>query len=181
MKKVVVLVAVAILGFSNANAQKIKLGIKGGLNFSEINNDNSGKRYRTSDFNLGFMSEIPISEKFSFQPELLYSGQGGSSINLNYLNLPIMGKYYLTKGLSIEAGPQVGFLFSAKTSDRNIKSSFKNFDFGANFGLSYELKNGLNFEARYSLGLSKINKNTAVDFSNNKNAVFQFTVGYFFF
>ena len=182
MKKLVLVAIMAILGLSNANAQEVKFGIKGGVNFSEINWNNSGNRYRNSDFNLGFMSEITISEKFSFQPELLYSGQGGSSINLNYLNIPLMGKYYLTKGLSLEAGPQVGYLLSAKTNGTNIKSSFNKFDFGASFGLGYKLKNGLNFGVRYNLGLSKINNtNTVSQYSGkSKNKLFQLSIGYFF-
>ena len=61
------------------------------------------------------MAEIPIANRFSFQPELLYSGQG-SSVNLNYLNIPLMAKYNLTKEFSLEAGPQIGFLLSANTS-----------------------------------------------------------------
>ena len=125
-----------------------------------------------------------ISEKISIQPELLYSGQGGSSINLSYLNMPLTGKYYITKGFSLEAGPQIGYLLSAKTGERNIKSSFKKFDFGANLGLGYKLNNGLSFGVRYNLGLTKINNtNTVSQYSNttNRNQVFQITIGYFFF
>ncbi len=54
-------------------------------------------------------------------------------------------------------------------------------DFGLNFGLGYKLKNGINFEARYNLGLSNIWEtyyygNDAV--INNKNGVWQLTLGY---
>ncbi|MGB1042223.1 MAG: porin family protein [Tenacibaculum sp.] len=180
MKKVLLFITVTVLVLSNVNAQKIKFGIKGGINFSEINSESINK---TTGFNLGFISEIPISEKFYFQPELLYSDQGGSSINLNYLNLPLMGKYYLTKEFSIEAGPQVGYLLSAKTNSKNIKSSFNKFDFGANLGLGYKFNNGLNFGVRYNLGLTKINDiNNAIEYSKIKsqNQVFQITVGYLF-
>lgn len=183
MKKLV-LTAFAVCAFLSANAQDVKFGIKGGLNFSEINWVNSKNKFHTSDFNAGLMAEIPLSEKFSIQPELLYSRQGGSSINLSYLNLPVIGKYYVTEGLSIETGPQIGYLLSAKTGDRNIKSSFKKFDLGANFGIGYKLDNGLNFGLRYNLGLTKINnKSTASEFSNmdNRNQVFQISIGYFFF
>ena len=138
----------------------------------------------TSIINFGFYSEIPINEKFSFQPELMYSIQGFSVddkvTTLNYLNLPLMGKYYLTKKLSIEAGPQVGFLLSAKGPSRNAKDNFKTLDFGVNFGLGYKLNNGLNFGARYNFGLSNIND---VSGSSDKlrNGVLQVTVGYSFF
>jgi len=182
MKKLL-LTAYAVCGLLSINAQEVKVGIKGGVNFSEINWVDSQNKFRTSDFNAGFMAEISISEKIFIQPELLYSGQGGSSINLSYLNMPLIGKYYVTKGLSIEAGPQIGYLLSAKTGDRNIKSSFNKFDFGANLGLGYKFNNRLNFGIRYNLGLLNINKINANNDHDpgNKNQVFQITVGYFFF
>ena len=47
-----------------------------------------------------------------------------------------------------------------------------------NFGLGYKLDSGLNFAARYNLGLS----NLAKDSGNEKinNGVFQLSVGYMF-
>ncbi|MNQ60224.1 hypothetical protein D3C85_744960 [compost metagenome] len=91
-----------------------------------------------------------------------------------------MGKYYVTKGLSVEAGPQIGFLLAAKNEKTDVKDSFNIFDFGVNFGLGYKLDNGLNFGARYNLGLTDIN-NLENSSSKNKNSVFQISVGYFFF
>ena len=182
MKKVLLVAVIGILGFGNVNAQDIEFGIKGGLNFASISGDNTNDFEPVTGFNFGVFAEIPISEKFSFQPELLYSGQGYSfndnTIALNYLNMPIMGKYYVTKGLSIEAGPQIGFLLSAKNESIDVKDSFNTVDFGVNFGLGYKLDSGLNFGARYNLGLSNINKE---DTFTNKNGVFQVSIGYSFF
>lgn len=184
MKKILVLAVITVLGFTNANAQKINFGAKGGLNFATISGDNIKSTGTVAAFNLGVMSEIPLSEKFSFQPELMFSGQGYSLsddvVALNYLNVPLMGKYYLTKGFSVEAGPQLGFLLSAKHESIDIKDSLKTFDFGLNFGLGYKLENGINFGARYNLGLTNIND---VEGSSNKNrnGVIQVSVGYFFF
>ena len=184
MKKILLLAVVTVLGFTNVNAQEIKFGAKGGLNFASISGDNTKGIDVVTSFNFGVLSEIPISDKFSFQPELMYSGQGyGSNDNtiaLSYLNIPLMGKYYLTKGLSLEAGPQIGFLLSAKNEKTDVKDSFNTFDFGVNFGLGYKLDNGLNFGARYNLGLTNINNldNSSIE---NKNGVFQISVGYFFF
>ena len=115
------------------------------------------------------------SEKFSFQPEIMYSRQGYSFgddiVALNYLNIPLMGKYYITKGFSVEAGPQIGFLLSAKNEKTDVKDLFNTFDFGLNFGLGYKFENGLNFGARYNLGLTDINN---VEGSSSKNKkVFQ--------
>ena len=103
-----------------------------------------------------------------------------NTVALSYLNIPLMGKYYVTKGFSIEAGPQIGFLLAAKNEKTDVKDSFNTFDFGVNFGLGYKLENGINFGARYNLGLSDIN-NLDISSNKNKNGVFQLSIGYFFF
>ena len=188
MKKVLLVTLLSVFGLTNVNAQGIQFGLKAGLNFATINGNNIGNSDGVTSFNFGAMVEIPISEKFSFQPELLFSGQGYSTgsgsddlVALNYLNIPLMGKYYLTKRFSVEAGPQIGFLLSAneQSLDINVKDSFKTIDFGVNLGLGYKLDNGINFGARYNLGISDINN---VDNATNKikNGVFQVSVGYFF-
>jgi len=185
MKKVLLVAVIGILGFTNVNAQDIEFGIKGGLNFSSISGDNTSELDIgiTTDFNFGVFAEIPISEKFSFQPELMYSGQGYAGkgadeiVVLNYLNMPLMGKYYVTKGLSLEVGPQIGLLLSAKNKSVDVKDYYNDLDFGVNFGLGYKLNNGLNFGVRYNLGLSDIN-NIDNSSNKNKNGVFQVSIGY---
>lgn len=184
MKKILLLAVFTVLGFANVNAQEIKFGAKSGFNFSTVNGSNTNNIDYVTSYHVGVVSEIPISEKFSFQPEIMYSRQGYSFnddiVALNYLNIPLMGKYYVTKGLSLEAGPQIGFLLSAKNEKTDVKDSFKTVDFGVNFGLGYKLENGLNFGVRYNLGLTDIN-NIEGSSSKNKNGVFQVSVGYFFF
>ena len=186
MKKFLLLAVVTVLGITNVTAQKVKFGAKGGLNFAYISGDNTKNIDAVAAFNFGLLSEIPISDKFSFQPEVMFSGQGYSFkdkdnlIALNYLNIPLMGKYYITKGLSVEAGPQLGFLLSAKDEKKDVKDAFKTFDFGLNFGLGYKLENGLNFGVRYNLGLTDIN-NIDNYSSKNQNQVLQVSIGYFFF
>jgi len=184
MKKFLLLAVVTVLGFTSVNAQEIKFGVKGGLNFATIGGDNTKDIELVTSFNFGVLSEIPISDKFSFQPELMYSGQGygfkDNTIALSYLNIPLMGKYYVTKGLSVEAGPQIGFLLDAKNEKIKVKDSFNTVDFGVNFGLGYKLENGLNFGARYNLGLTDIN-NVANSSSKNQNRTIQLSIGYFFF
>jgi hypothetical protein len=114
-----------------------------------------------------------------------YSG----TIKLSYLNVPLMLKYYVAEGFNFEAGPNVAFLLSAKdeyndfgdTGEDDIKDELKGIDFGVNFGLGYELEGGLNFGARYNLGLSDANDNKEEIGDNHlKTRSFQFSVGYFF-
>jgi hypothetical protein len=182
MKKILFVAVLTVFGIASSNAQAIKFGAKGGLNFASISGDNSKNFDTVTAFNFGLMTEISVSEKFSFQPELMYSGQGysfGDKVAaLDYLNIPLMGKFYVTKGLSLEVGPQVGFLLSAKTDNTDIKGLFNKVDFGVNAGLGYKFENGLNFTTRYNFGLSDI---TSSNTSSNKNGVLQVSVGYFFF
>ncbi|MBV7267923.1 porin family protein [Winogradskyella luteola] len=186
MKKSLLLTVIAVLGLANVNAQNVEFGAKAGLNFASIYGDNTSDIGFVTAYNFGLMSEISISEKFSFQPELLYSGIGYSiddesdddTVALNYLTVPLLGKYYLTERFSVEAGPQVGFLLSAKQESTDVKDAFKTLDFGTSLGLGYKLDSGLNFSARYTLGLSDISESE--DFSNN-TGVLQLSIGYFFF
>jgi len=187
MKKILVLAVVTVLGFTNVTAQKIKFGAKGGINIANINGDNTSSLEPVAAFNFGLMTEIPISQKFSFQPEVMFSGQGysfegsnGNIVALNYLNVPLMAKYYIVKGLSLEAGPQIGYLLSAKNEGTNVKDGFKKVDFAANLGVGYKLENGINFGARYNFGLSNIN-DVSGDPNKFRNSVFQLSIGYFFF
>ncbi|WP_138434500.1 porin family protein [Winogradskyella algicola] len=202
MKKLF-LAAFAVFAFASVNAQEVKFGAKAGVNLASIGGDAEDVDARTS-FHIGGVAEIVISDKFSVQPELLFSSQGAKSeytedfgefgsfdveekIKLNYLNLPVMAKYYVAEGFSLEAGPQIGFLLSAdaevevdgESEEEDVKDEFKGIDFGLGFGAGYKLDNGLNFSARYTLGLANIAEDAGDDFSIQNN-VFQISVGYMF-
>ena len=212
MKKLLLTAAIAVFTLSSVNAQDITFGAKAGINIANLDVTDANIDSRTS-LHLGVTAEFEISDTFSIQPELLYSAQGAtesdtyedsfirsvseSEWKLNYIQIPIMAKFYVSEGLSLEAGPQIGFLASAEVdSDRtetdlfdgtsvstsstvDAKELVKSVDFGLNFGLGYKLDSGLNFALRYNLGLSNI-----YDVSEStvkiKNRVFQLSVGYTF-
>ena len=207
MKKLVLCAAVAAFAFMNVNAQEVKYGAKAGVNFASIGGDDTGNSDGLTSFHFGGVAEIVISEKFSVQPELIYSAQGSKStiedefdkdeitLKLDYLNIPIMAKYYVTEGLSIEAGPQIGILMSAKadfdytdkqdsqfneSGSTDVKDRTNGIDFGFGIGAGYKMDSGLNFALRYNLGLSNINDFEGSDNFKNQNNVFQLSVGYFF-
>ncbi|MEM9649530.1 MAG: porin family protein [Bacteroidota bacterium] len=177
-----------ILPMLALQAQDVQFGAKAGPNFAIIQPDLNDPTTRTA-LHLGGVAEVSLSEKFSIQPELLFSAQGtkdesddDETVRLNYLNLPILAKFYVAENLSLEAGPQIGILLKAEVEDDgetiDIKDNTKSTDLGIAFGLGYKLDNGLNFGARYTLG-SDIND---VDGDPDKftNRVFQLFVGYFF-
>ena len=192
MKKTIILLsAIFVCTFVNAQKTKqdegIKLGIKGGLNVANLMGDVNDVAIRTS-IHAGLVAEVIVSDKFSIQPELLYSGQGasvtstgGGRIKLDYITLPVLAKFPITSKLYLETGPQVGFLISGKykTNDSNAKlDNVKTIDFGLDAGLNYELNNGVFFQARYNLGLTDIGY--LGDNKRASNAVIQFSIGKLF-
>ena len=195
MKKLILFVALALFVIANSNAQ-VNFGAKAGVNLADITGEKVDSFSGLTSFHIGFVAEIMVSDKFAVQPELLYSAQGSDwseddgfegTTKLDYLNVPLMAKYYVAEGFSLEAGPQIGLLLSAKDveegeEDFDLKDFVKSTDFGVNLGLGYKMESGLNFSARYNLGFSD---NLDVDdFESDgaeyKNSVIQVSVGYFF-
>lgn len=202
MKKIILTVA-ALAAFGTASAQ-VKFGAKAGLNLANISEsyDGYGEDY-DGDYKMkvgahvGAFVEWKFTEKFALQPELLFSMQGAkfeqsegddgfgnsysteSKVNLNYINVPIMVKFYPIPKLFIEAGPQVGFLMSAKSKDEtsvttggttvtesetvDVKDGFKSIDFGVNVGVGYEFTEMIYANLRYNIGLSDITESDDSD------------------
>lgn len=170
-------------------AQKLDLGVKAGINESKF--DFVGSRFITG-FAGGVFGTVHFN-KFSIQPEVLYSQQGNSQTTtiapggplsgtwdikttLNYLNIPVLLKYNLTKNFAIEAGAQVGFILAATT--RGIPTvtpditDHINKDYSLVMGFSYSLPKNLSLDARFSQGLNTTGYGTV------KNHVLQITVNY---
>jgi long-subunit fatty acid transport protein len=193
-----------------AFSQEIKFGAKVGLNLSNLMGNYPTAIEETKSilgFHLGGFALYSINEKFIFQPELLLSTQGGSAIvyfydtgrqfasftqtpKLTYINLPIMFKYKVLNKLSVEFGPQVGYLINAKslwrlenfaepeenetleidllndgtyklgTATLQLKPKTNRFDYGLNIGTSYEITEKIIIQARYNFGLSVIDDNS---------------------
>ncbi|QTY25851.1 porin family protein [Flavobacterium sp. CS20] len=155
------------------HAQKIDLGVKIGANFSTLS-DVSGFDNKTG-FNAGFFVGTKIS-KIGLQAELLYSRQGAefedSDIDLDYINVPVLLKYYLIGGLNVQLGPQFGFLI-----DDNLPNLLetKSFDLSGAAGLGVDLPFGLRADVRYVFGLTDVFEN-----SDGKNGNFTLAIGYSF-
>lgn len=201
MKKIT-LTLLGLVAFSTSALaqQEVKFGPKAGVNFANLSGaDDSEMKI---GFHVGAVAEIKFNDKFSIQPEVVYSTQGAkfsqtlpiigeveSTIKNDYINVPIMAKYYFIEGFSVELGPQIGFLMKseAESGDNTIdtKDAYKSIDFGLGVGLAYDLPMGLFVGARYNLGLSKVNEDVSVgdisvETDDIKNGVIQVGVGYKF-
>src|SRR5690606_5276050 len=185
MKKLI-LSAMAVCTFGLVSAQDMNFGVKAGANLSNLSGDVEDTK-SLFGAHIGAFVEFKFTDNMAFQPELLYSMQGAkeevsetimgftangeSTYKLGYLNIPLMFKYYATEALYIEAGPQVGFLMSAKeewsyssnvpgdengSGEEDIKEGMKSIDFGLNIGAGYYVTDNLSLGLRYNFGLSNI-------------------------
>ena len=186
--------------------RKNYFGVKAGLNYSNMVYKYSKMNYK-SGLHGGIFGEFRFNN-FSIQPEMIISMQGAKAkavdpnyiltedYSMNYLNIPLMTKYYIFEGLSIEAGFQLGILLSSKvkrvfidiygnydeSGTIDIKELTKSTDFSLIFGVSYNIPNmPFGFYARYSLGLTDFVATEvrtgfdipAIDIEEGKNRLFQ--------
>lgn len=184
MKKVFLIGAMAL--FAGVNAQTF--GVKAGMNVSSLSNSSDSKS--KIGFNGGLFMNAPIAPNFSIQPELLYNAKGakeggsdGVSLNLDYISVPVMFQYNATPQFFLEAGPEFGFLMSAKAKGggmtEDVKDFIKGFDFGLGLGAGYYFTPNIGITARYVAGLTDIAKENEDD-GSIKNNVFQIGLAYKF-
>ena len=188
---------------SNADSMAISWGVKGGVNFADLNGGDVDDTKSRTSFHVGALVEFPLAEIFSLQVEALYSGQGHeytnsvidltapggvssqtTEVQLDYINVPVLAKVYLFKGFSLEAGPQFSFLvneeFDSQPNNDDGDTDTDNvetFDFGVAGGLTFQTEMGLFASARYNQGITNIIKDSE---DNITNTVFQIGIGYKF-
>lgn len=186
MKKIIVSGFLLLAGLS-VFAQDPKFGAKAGLNIARTNNTLNGKSDFKAGLNAGFLAHIHLTPAFSLQPELVYSNQGGKvgnvNLSLHYINVPLLLQYNFDNGFRIQGGPQVGFLvgvtdkIDGTSSNVFDDSDFKDIDFSVPVGLSYLGYSGFGVDARYNIGVTKINETGA---GKTRNNVIQFGLFYLF-
>ncbi len=205
-----VVVAMLLSGMAFGQV-RFDLGLKGGLNFASVSNASSSNSIaqaygNRTGYHFGAYAMFKIT-KFAIQPEIVFSRQGQSystpsfsnlKSNFDYINIPIIIKFYLAGGLNLQAGPQFGFLASSsgdvintannKVTTQSLTSLVKSSDVSLAVGAGWDLPFGLNLTARYNIGLSDINKltgtNTVPTITSSlgttqaKNQVLQISLGY---
>lgn len=139
-------------------------------------------------YKAGLFAEYRATSLIAIAPELMFSAQGTkwkedgdkATNHINYITLPIMAKFYVSKGLSVDFGPELGYAMFNHLDGTKIDSDlYKKFNFGLGLGLSYNVSRFV-IDARYNLGLTKIYKTSADFESKAKNYDIEVGVGYRF-
>ncbi len=158
---------------------------------------------------IGGYVRIPISGVFAFEPGLQYSKKGysikgdfqipalkyfginiGAQVQSHYIDIPLVIRANVVRGLNVYAGPQVSYLARSTLNAKlgvlgisifnrgfGITERFNKVDLGLTGGIGYEFDNGLNIQAGYDYGLSKLDKN---DNYEAYNRVIKVSIGYTF-
>ena len=195
-KKRMLIVAALCIGMTSLAAAQSspRMGIKGGVNFSNLYLDDVSDENARIGFNLGIYGQVLSTEGFALQPELLFSTKGAHDefdglidqevkFNLNYLDLPVLAVFKLGESAEIHAGAYASYLVNANISyegdvgsgDEDLdRDHFKSFDYGlvGGFGLNF---GAVQVGARYNYGLVEIADSDAADFviGDAKNSVAQ--------
>ena len=154
MKKVLTLIAAAILCMS-ASAQ-VQFGAKVGFDLTNFWGSDVEHGMKPS-YQAGLVMEYKFNPNFAIAPEVVFASQGGKfkaldlnifgldvsktvTYNTNYINIPVMFKYYVAPAFSIDFGPQLGINVYSKYSIEDvdkavdIKDNTKDVDFGLGLG-----------------------------------------------
>jgi len=142
-------VVISLLFGDELNSDKVKFGLDGGINFSNLTG--TGESKFLENFNLGLYFDIQLKENSDWYVHtgaLLKSEMGARGIEvyslvegpdldsvfiggsvertLKYINIPALVRYKFTNHLFIEIGPMIGFL--TKTTDEFFNSVKKDDD-----------------------------------------------------
>ena len=181
-----------------------KVGVKGGVNFTNLYVDDVDDENMKAGLNLGLFAKFPVTKGFSIQPELLYSnkgakltydlpnilgGDGEYRFNLHYVELPVMAVINVVKNFNIHAGPYVSYLADANLTrlddDNDINviteleaDNFNRIDYGLAGGIGFDFQN-LTLGARYNYGLREIGESgfSGEVTRNSKNSVINVYLG----
>ena len=180
-------------------------GLKAGVNVSSISDDGFDDTKSKVGFNGGLFLNAPLSEQFSIQPDVLYSQLGAKTdytfagttfeneLKLDYITVPVMFQFRATPSFYLEAGPEFGFLVSAKNkatvSNNNgsasdtgelDKDDFNSFNMGLGLGLGYDITPNFGINARYVAGFSDVTKPASDPSTDAKNRNNNFQAGVYF-
>lgn len=170
MKKILLMCATALMVTVAASAQGWAWGPKVGATFTTINGVPDLKL--REGITAGLFFESVATNWFVIEGDLLFSMQGfkvddelDTKVRLNYISMPIVGKYYVIDGLNLQMGASFDYLIhsgiktNAKT-DVSIDGDFNKFNIQLIAGMAYDFDFGMVLEGRYCYGLTPISTQT---------------------
>lgn len=192
MKKIMMTLVMGVVALTASaqntgrDAGSFTLQPKAGVGFGHISGSWDGgadAKWRTG-FVAGLEGEYYINDWLSAAAGVNYAQQGwkleGSqataTTKLDYINIPVVANFYISKGLALKTGVQMGFLASAKIESQDIKDACESTAISIPIGISGEYNNFV-LDARYNIGVTKVNKHGE---NSQRSDLFVITIGYKF-
>ena len=199
MKRIysLLLLIVPVIALSQKDSTKKKehnalgIGLKIGLNFSNVTNASTINASHQTGFNAGIFISPP-HKLIGSRTEIYFSRQGfgygsdstGGKATNDYIMLAQMISVRITKWVEIMFGGQTGYMISAKVDTTsktgnatidNMLSYYNRFDYGFGVGLEVHPVMGLIVGARYCLSLNQLYKTPDYSQVGNGGAISTFT------
>ena len=157
MKKVlsVLMVAVALMMAVPAQAQLIKFGVKGGMNFSKLDTDVKSwydAKESSTGFFIGPMAEVTLPILgLGVDGALMYSQRGSGEVKQEGLEIPVNLKWSFGLGSMLGAylavGPDFFFNFNDTSHEyMKMKEAQVSINLGAGLKLLKKLQVGLTYQ-----------------------------------
>lgn len=177
-----------------------RIGLKGGVNFSNLYTSDSDKDKMLFGFNVGLFAKLPITKFLAVQPELYFISKGAelsynnafvngvARFRYNYLELPVLLVVNVNENFNLHAGPYAAYMLSGSVKnessslfdfEKNINTDdYNRFEVGLTGGVGIDV-GAIGFGARYAYGINKVGKErtfsgTTYTFPNAHNNVFSF-------
>ena len=163
MKKVlsILMVAVALMMAAPAQAQLIKFGVKGGMNFSKLDTDVKSwydAKESSTGFFIGPMAEVTLPILgLGVDGALMYSQRGSGEVKQEGLEIPVNLKWSFglgsMLGAYLAAGPD--FFFNFKDIDKKSDLIKEDAQVSINLGAGLKLLKKLQVGLTYQIPLNK--------------------------
>jgi hypothetical protein len=173
---------------------QLTVGIKGGLNLSDVvinnvtDNPDAESDYKMkAGLHAGVFAIAAIGVRTGISADLLYSVKGvkaiDDNINLYYVSLPVLFQYAITEKWIAEAGPELSYLLTVKSTYGNLNAFWNNkIDLGLDLGLRYAFTPKVSAGLRFNAGFSSVIENSPTSSTGEKiryqNRVLQLSLIY---
>ena len=134
---------------------------------------------------IGLRPEVLLSQRAtSVSFDLCLLGKIEATNSATFIEIPVLLNITPSESFMIQVGPEFNFLAANKvTVEGETDSStegLNSFEIGLGVGLVYELSSGLNFGARYNLGMTVIGEEVEGSDYTEKYNWLQISIGYTF-
>lgn len=150
-----------------AHSQRFNAGIIAGLNISQVEGDGFAG-YNKAGPAFGVFVNTFFTDELAGQMEINYSQKGSQRkstldnpqyfrIELHYVEIPVLARYFLPAGVVFEGGLSGGYLFSSKEKDEvseiPIIHPFKKTEIAFIAGVAWQMTGKISLNSRFSYSI----------------------------